>query len=175
MSGTTALAIYASAVATGGFLWQIYTWRHSNTVRLKATTGLYVSSGDNKEHVMVALTNPNDHPVRWTLIALETPESAADNASWVFTPPFYSGEFPTIIPPHDQRSVFIERHKVRETVSLSKPLRFRLGIATGEEAATPMEPLEDATGKPLRQPKVTTPPRTRLLTRLPQRRLYDDD
>lgn len=112
---TTVLAIYAAVVASGGFGWQIYTWRHGRqahvTVTIKRAYPI-LTDGTIRSMVSVKAVSHTGHELRATNAAIQA-ESLKGQTWWAVTKNDLSS-IPGPIPAFDAAEAFFDAEKLTE-------------------------------------------------------------
>ena len=127
MTITSAIAIYAAAVATAAFLWQLYTWWDRR--RTKVEVRLFDDYEDpGLMLVVVQVTNHTNHEVSVNGVTLK----GGDDHGFTGFPwsvRWDGRNLPAPIPPHQQLELACSAEDVAMTVNTSKPVvaRVRLG------------------------------------------------
>ncbi|MGO9960776.1 MAG: hypothetical protein ACLP50_33160 [Solirubrobacteraceae bacterium] len=141
---TTALAIYAAMVATGGIAWQIYTWRHGRRPHIVVTVEMaYPMTLTGPTPPMIAITaiSHTNHPVRATNAGIRA-DSVPGQTAWGVRPHPLSS-IPGVIPPHDSAQSFVDAQSlVNQGVDLHQPLCGAVRLSTGEIALSEPTVLE---------------------------------
>ncbi len=142
MTGTLAVAIYAAVVATGGLLWQIYTYRRNERVQrerestrmeVKCRAAFVPLSPGVLRAVGIEMVNRSQHPVRVTHVWFEHQRRQGWNLPVI---DFIAGSLPVVIEARDSGTLLIARDVLvtgQDAVDPTKPVTAHAGLATGED------------------------------------------
>src|ERR1039457_3649940 len=122
---TTALAIYAAVVASGGFGWQIYTWRHGRqahlTVTIKRAYPIF-ADGTMPSMVSVKAVSHTGHELRATNAAIQA--DSLEGQTWWAVAKHDLSSIPGPIPAFDAAEAFFDADKLTEQgVDFKQPVR----------------------------------------------------
>ena len=139
MSATTAIAIYAAAVATGALVWQVGAWLWSRRTRLHVRVQLGflgLAHGGTVDIVFVTAINRSDHPINVSSAGLE----AQDGSGGLLIQPYpnVGSTIPGVVPPRDSG---VRNMELRELKRMGfDPYRAVVGrvtTSTGETFRSP--------------------------------------
>ena len=133
MTTTTAIAIYAAILSTGGLGWQVYTWirAHGTRVRVEVTNA-FLPFTDHVSYVaMITVTNLGEHAIRVTSAGFDFQDSSGRTVVLANAPP--GSSLPGVVQPHDSGMTWLEETQFASGgIDVYRPLVAWAKLATGE-------------------------------------------
>jgi hypothetical protein len=127
------VAIYAATASTIALGWQVFTWRHSRSTRVKVEARMAIVGGPSPETI-VAITalNDSEHPVRVSSVGLVLQDGSRRDVV-VTRLPAHAGGLPGIVAPHDSGTAHMHfEHVAAAGIDAYRPVTAFVWLSTGE-------------------------------------------
>jgi len=141
-STTRIVAIYGAALASLGFIWQVFTWAaaRKNRVTVEVAYGFLAFGPNLVDCVNVTAVNRHDHAIRVASLGLVLQDNSGNRLTLLHPAP--GDGLPGDVPAHDSRAAHPRLADLTPYgIDVYRPLRAWIRLGTGEEILSPARTL----------------------------------